>query len=501
MSFTDWLARRKGYIKPDEIKHSKKRSFSAAQVGRLTNSWTTTPKPLDTDIRNGLSKLVARSREQSLNNDYVRRFLALTKSNVVGSTGIVLQARVSDTNGQSDDLANKAIELGWKEFCRYGTFDVTGQHSFISACNLFIETVAKDGEVLAIVHNRWRHNKFRFALEFVDTQSLDIEHNRELSNGNVIQMSVELNGWRRPVAYHILTTSKTAFDYTLKGKNYRRVPAEKVIHRFLPEAAYQTRGFPWTVSSLMRLNMLNGYEESELVAARVASGKMGFFTSEAGSNAEYTGDETDIDGNVITEAEPGTFEMLPEGVKFEPYDPVHPTNAFEPFVKATLRGIAAGLGVSYFSLANDLESVNYSSGRLGTQEDRELWKSLQNWMIETFCYPLYNQWLENALLTESLTVAGKPLKSSRLEKYKSVTWQPRRWAWVDPQKDMNAYQTALDNNLISPSAVIRERGGDPEEVFKEIAHDREMFKKLNIERAPNPQTSGLFAGEDENEDN
>lgn len=499
MGLTDFFAKRKGYVKPDP-KKTARRSFSAAQISRLTNSWTTTPKPIDTDIQNGLRLLVARSREQSLNNDYVRRFLSLTKSNVIGPNGITLQARIADKNGRQDEHANQAIESGWKEFCRFGNFDVTGQHSFISACNLFIETVAKDGEALAVIHDRWKHNKFKFAIEFLDTQALDVEYNRELKNGNVIKMAVELNGFRRPVAYHLSTTSKTAYDYEHNGKRYKRIPAKNIIHRFLPESAFQTRGFPWTVSSLMRLNMLAGYEESELVAARVASGKMGFFTSETGSGAEYTGDEHDDDGNIITEAEPGTFEQLPEGVRLETFDPSHPSNAYEIFIKSTLRGIAAGLGVSYFTLANDLEGVNYSSGRLGTQEDRELWKALQNWMIETVCYPVYNRWLENALLTQSLLVAGKPLKISRTEKYRAVFWQPRRWAWVDPQKDMNAYQTALENNLISPSAVIRERGGDPDEVFAEIARDRERFKQLNIETQNKPADAGFLMGEENAEE-
>lgn len=494
MGFADWIARRKGYVKPEEMKPAKRRSFSASQVGRLTNSWTTTPKPIDTDIQNGLRRLVARSREQSINNDYVRRFFALTKSNVVGPNGITLQGKIVDNNGETDKLANKALEEGWQEFGRYGNFDVTGQHSFVSACNLFIETVAKDGEVLAIIHNRWKYNKFRFAIEFIDTQSLDVEFNKQLDNGNVIKMGVELNAWRRPVAYHLTTTSKTAYDYEHHGKRYKRIPAEYVIHRFLPEAAFQTRGFPWTVSSMMRLNMLAGYEESELVAARVASSKMGFFTSDVGSNAEYTGEETDENGNIITEAEPGTFEQLPEGVRLETFDPSHPANAYETFIKATLRGAAAGLGVSYFTLANDLENVNYSSGRLGTLEDREIWKAIQKWMVDCWCYPIFNAWLENALLTESLTVAGKPLKASRIDKYKKISWQPRRWAWTDPQKEMSAYKTGVEENFISVSAVIREQGRDPDEVYQEIADDKRRFKELNIEPIK-PGSPGFLMGE------
>lgn len=495
MGLIDRLARRRGYVKPDEVK-TKKRGFEAAKISRLVNSWTTTPQPIDADIHAGLQKLVARSREQAINNDYVRRFLALTKSNVVGPNGVTLQARSKDPGGTYDTLANDAIEAAFRDFCKKGSFDVTGKLSFVRASNLFIETVARDGEVLVLLHENWRGNRHGFAVEFIDTQALDVDLNEELKNGNTVRMGVELDAYRRPVAYYLRTTSKTAFDYETKGRKYRRVPASRVIHAFLPESVFQTRGFPWLVSCLMRLNMLHGYEESELVAARVGSAKMGFFTSDPGAPGEYTGEKTDAAGNIVMNAEPGTFEQLPEGVRLETFDPTHPASAYDSFIKATLRGIAAGLGVSYFSLANDLEGVNYSSGRLGTLEDRELWKSLQNWLIEEFCEPIFERWLSGALLRGVITVNDKPLAPSKIDKYRAVSWQPRRWSWTDPQKEMSAYQIGLQNNLISASQIIREQGRDPDEVFREIAKDREKFKELNIE----PAQAGFFNGAQNDDD-
>lgn len=492
MGLVDYFARKRGYIKPEEAK-TRKRSFSGAAIGRLTASWTTTPKPVDADIRSGLRVLRARSREQSINNDYVRRFLGLVKSNVVGPSGIILQARNIDNNGKLDSLANTAIEEAWQEWGEYGKPDVSGCMSWVDIQRLFIETIVKDGEVLMMKHRNWKENQFGYALSFIDVECLDVENNQTLSNGNVVKMGIELNKYRRPVAYHLLVTDASQEDYTLQGKKYQRIPADRIIHRFLPESVWQTRGFPWMASALLRMNMLNGYEEAELVAARVGSSKMGFFESE---NGETYGGEEDADGNVVTEAEPGTFEMLPQGVKFNAWDPSHPTSAFGDFVKVILRGIASGLGVSYFSLANDLEGVNYSSARVGSLEDREAWKALQNWMVDCFCKPVFAEWLQFALLRESIKVADKPLKASRYDKHKRVSWQPRRWAWVDPQKDMNAATTAIDHNIRSTSDVIREQGRDPEEVWQEIKRERDRWKELQIE----PASAGfLMPGENADE--
>jgi capsid protein len=109
--------------------------------------------------------------------------------------------------------------------------------------------------------------------------------------------------------------------------------------------------------------MLHGYREAELVAARVAASKMGFITSPDGDG--YTEDDLEDTHAPVMSAELGSFEQLPTGMDIKLFDPTHPTSAFSDFHKAVLRGIASGLGVSYASLASDLENVNYSSIRQG----------------------------------------------------------------------------------------------------------------------------------------
>lgn len=492
MGFTDWLARRKGYVKPDEIKQGR-RSFSGAQIGRLTASWTTTPKPADADIRSGLRVLRARSRELSQNNDFAKRFLTLLKSNLVGPKGIVMQARSRDGD-RLDTVANNALEAAWAMWGKFGSPDVTGQHSWRSMLELYVTTLARDGEVLLVKHRNWSKNAHRYALEFVDVEALDVDLNQDLGNGRAIRMGIEFDAYRRPVAYYLTAPNAKQDVYSYGSKKYRRVAADRVIHRFLIDSAWQSRGVPWMAAGMMRMKMLDGYEEAELVAARVASSKMGFFKSPTGD--AYTGDDMDDDGNVMIDAEPGTFEDIGNR-DFVSWDPAHPSTAYDSFIKGCLRGIAAGMGLSYHTLANDLEGVNYSSARIGALEDRELWKTLQEWIVESFCDVVYQDWIEGALLTGIKLQSGGTLSPGKLLKYREVSWQARRWAWVDPQKDMNAASTAIENNIRSISDVIREQGKDPDEVWLEIAAERKRMKELGIEPA---QVAGFLMAEEGGDD-
>lgn len=467
------------------------RGFDAAGTGNLMSSWSVTPQPINVDIRTGIKKLVARSRHEAQNNDHMKNFLRLAKTNIVGHTGITLQGRIKDPSGTADTLANEAIEAGWREWGRQGSPEVTGMMSWRSSQRLFVETLFRDGEVLIRKLHGWKENPHRFAFEFLDNQVLDTELNKQLPGGNVIKMGVELNEWRRPVAYHLLTSKPNAHDYYGQGKSYQRIEASEIIHAFLPEWVWQTRGIPGAVTALFRFNMLSGYEEAELVAARVAAAKMGFFEEKDDETPPLPGDsaiigsgEKDADGNFITDAEAGTFERLPRGYTVKTWDPQHPNAGFGDFVKAMLRGAASGLGVGYNTLANDPEGVNYTSLRHFALNDRDVWMSLQDWMVEVFCEPMYREWLSTALLTGELTVAGRPLRADREKKYQAIEWQPRRWAPVDPVKESAANEKEFNWKTRSPQQVIRERGGDPKTVLEDWKEWQEQTTAAGLTLGP-----------------
>jgi lambda family phage portal protein len=225
-------------------------------------------------------------------------------------------------------------------------------------------------------------------------------------------------------------------------------------------------------SAMSRLQMLGAYEEAELVAARVGACSMGFYTSEAGDS--FVGEEDDM-GNLIHEAEAGIFQQLPAGTSFQAFDPTHPTSAFKDFNKAILRGIASGLGVAYNSLSSDLEGVSYSSIRSGTIEERDQWRVKQNWMIQHFMLPIYENWLSMQLLTNTV---GQDM--TMFDSLMDVRWQAKSWNWVDPLKDIKASVEAINAGLKTHSEVISEQGGDIEDVFDQLAYEQALAKEKGL---------------------
>lgn len=450
--------------------------FKAADVDE-TDRWTAHPQSIDELITHRQHILVARSREQWSNNDYVRKFLKLMRKNVVGPLGVTMQAKCLKARGKLDKDTNDAIEADWADFCKKGNCDVTGGLSMRELECLVIETTGRDGEFIArLIYGR-NAGPHGFAVQMLDPQRLSTRmESRAGADGSFIRHGTEFNSFGRPVAYHFTSTDEWDSNYySFAGAGYIRVPAEEIIHDFVREVVGQKRGLPWTSTALFRLRNMNGFEQAAVQNARAGANKMGFFQWKEGY-----GPEADDDTPLSIDASPLSFHELPEGAELAEFAPLFPSGDTAPFLKSQLRGAASGLDVPYCELASDLEGVNFSSIRQGTLDARESYKELQQWLIESFKEKVFAAWLKWRLLNSAIVVKGRPLDPVNFSKYCCVVWQGRRWQWIDPRADVDSALKSIRGGLTSISQVIREQGRDPEAVFAEFAEDLKAMKAAGI---------------------
>tara|TARA_R110000824_G_scaffold296991_1_gene485221 strand:+ start:2861 stop:4318 length:1458 start_codon:yes stop_codon:yes gene_type:complete len=456
-----------------------RRGFAAAEKDRLTSLFKGTNTAINEVLKGQLPTLRARSRQLTMDNDYARRFLGMVKANVVGTNGIVLQSKARRPDGQLDKPDADAIEQAWSDWGHLDHCTMTGRLSWRDVQRLVIETVARDGECLVRFVNT-ASNPYGISLHVLEADHLDTEFNRPRERlSNEVRMGIEVDTYGRHVAYHLRATHPGEQTIHFQGKVYERIPAEQLLHLCMIERPGQLRGIPWMQTAIRRLNMLGGYEEAELVAARVSASKMGFYTSPDGD--QYTGDDSDSAGNLVSDVEPGSFEQLPAGMGFESFDPQHPTTAFDAFVRASLRGASAGLNVSYHTLANDLERVNFSSIRSGVLEEREQWRVLQGWYVEQFCDRVFRRWLKSALTTNALA-----LPPEKYSKFTDVQWQPRGWSWVDPLKDQKANAEGIALGVMTRSDIAAAQGKDLEEIFEQLEREKTMAEQYGLSFGTEP---------------
>ncbi len=460
--------------KPTSKKKFFQRNFASAKYDNLFHGWRGTDLSADQELINNLQVIRNRVRQVCNDDVYARRFLSMTKSNVIGSDGIILQSKAKRDDGTFDTVDIQTIETAWKKWGDEKRFASADRRlNWLDIQRLVIETLARDGEVF-IRMVRTPNNPFNFSLFIMEGDWFDLKKNEFLNENRVIRMSIEQNGFGEPVAYHQLqyqpNNNYVTDPFT---KPTERVSPDEIIHLYIMERPGQSRGIPWMNTALRGLEMLHQYHESELVASRIGSSAMGFFTSQ--DSQGYTGVDKDESGNIITEFQPGTFQQLPDGVKFEPFTPNHPTNAFPTFVKSILRSISSGLGVSYNALSSDLESVNFSSIRAGVMEERVVWQTLQNFMVNNFCRPVFNNWLRMAIASGELN-----LPMQKIDKFENVSWVPRGWSYVDPLKEINAHKVAHEMGVESLTDIASSKGKDLQEIFEKIKRENELAEQLGI---------------------
>jgi len=461
-----------------KTKKTGRRNFNAAQSNRLTSAWITSPISINQSLRGNLRKLRERSRDAARNDPYAKKYFSLVRSNVIGAGGINFQVKTEN----EDHLKKIAtdIEAQFKIWSRKEYCTLTGKLSWIESQRLFVTKLARDGEVL-IRKVYDKTNPFGFSLKFYDASWLDENMYSSAPNGNQIIMGVEIDANDKPVAYWL---TPPMGDWMIRNRKITRVPADEIIHAFMIlEDETQARGVPWLHASLLKLNMLDGYEEAELVGRRISASNMGFFSPPF--DAENQDDEDD-DGNkidLIEEFEPGVLKELPPGYTFSEFNPKNPDSTADSFKSTVLGGVAAGADVAKHSITGDMSEVNYSSARIAMLDERDFWQTIQQFVIENFCQPIFDEWLKSAMLMNQLNLTAKDY-----EKVRFVKWFPRGWSWVDPEKEVKADVLAIEEGLTTATEVLAEQGQDIEEFLKIRQKEQQLYEQYGVEYPKNDKS-------------
>ena len=223
------------------------------------------------------------------------------------------------------------------------------------------------------------------------------------------------------------------------------------------------------------MHQLAGMTEATLIKSRASSALMAFVQTNDPDG--LIGDGEVYENERVSTFEPGKFVYLNPNETINVPNLDSPAGEFEPFNKIILRSLASGCGVSYESVSKDFSETNYSSSRLSLLEDRDHYKMIQKYLEERFLQPLFDLWLELAVLSGNLELPNYELDR---DKYRKVRWLFRGWAWVDPQKEVQASVTAIKAGLKTQSQVISEMGGDIEELLPARKNEVEQAEQLGL---------------------
>ena len=466
------------------------RFFDAAKTDNHTFNWMVENTSIHKALDHRLGILRARCQDGERNNAILRRYFNILTQNVVGGDGFNLQNRAIDRydeNGQPvyDKQANDAIEAAWKDFCKPENFSI-GKKSAAAFQQLGLRRTACDGEAF-ITHHYSSDYKYGYKPRLVNADSLDYTYH-DTKKG--IIFGTQINELYE-AQYHYFRKFDLHDDLhgTLFAPHKRiAVDANEINHLYFTDYAEQTRGYPWASSIMLLIEMLKSYEKAELVAATNASKLLGFFKKVFGAGGPTPESDPKLaKGNWTIDVKDGEFMGLPEGYDFVANQMSHPLTQYGDYTKTLERRISIGLNITYALLFSNLKDVNFSSARIGSNEDLEYFILLQNWMIEHFVKPIYERWLRASLDLGAIKLpSGRPLPSDRFDKFNAPRFIGRRWKYMDPLKETNSDIARVNARLISRKRLMAERGIDYEEELAQIEQEEKDLIERGIPSKDTP---------------
>jgi lambda family phage portal protein len=369
----------------------------------------------------------------------------------------------------------------WTDEC-----DADGQADFYGMQTIVARALFEAGECFIRFRPRAPDDLMTVPLQvqLLESDMCPYTKNEKASNGNYIMNGIELDFLGKRAAYYFYPTHPgDSRPLLFDVRETVRVPASEVLHVFKCTRPGQMRGVPLITPALVRMFLLDQYDDAELERKRIAAMFAGFVTAPAPEDVvpidgiDTSAEQDDIG---LSGLEPGTMQMLRPGEDIKFAEPADVGGSYEAYQYRQQLALYAAVGIPYSLATSDLRRANYSSLRGSIVEYRRKLEQVQhNVIVFQMCRPIWQRWMDTAVLAQALDIeAGEYLGNVR--DYQRAKWIPQRNDWVDPLKDRQAEKLAVDAGFKSRSDVIEAEGSDPEENDKRIAADKAREKALGL---------------------
>lgn len=459
----------------------------------------------DSDLLPELDTLMSRSRDLARNNGLMAGGVQTLKDNIVGA--VCRLVANPDYRLLGWDVT-KAREWGNATEAKFRSWAETTECDAGRTLNLQGLTIQAlgasmtNGDALALPMWLPRPDS-RWSTRLMAVESDRLDTPVEMRGRYNIRKGIEFDDYGAPTAYYILKhhpgdllagLGSYPFNPLMVWPNWERVPAftewgrRRVIHLHDKERAGQSRGKPIVAAVMREFHMAGKYSANELEASVAQSLVMAALESDLDPNsaAALFGEKPREEWNKSVKSAQGIRRLkgaavipLPIGAKLNGFAPSRPNQAFEAFMLAVLRHIAAGLNIPYELLVKDFSKTNYSSARAALLEAWRYFNGRRRWLVDYWLKPIYELWLEEAV--NAGEIEAPDFYENRYA-YTRCRFIFGGKGWVDPVKEAQAAVLRVAAGFSTLEQECAEQGLDYEEVLDQRMVERQMM----VERGLNP---------------
>lgn len=443
------LSRERARLKLQRVERARA-EYDGATRGRRAEGWRRRGTDANAEIGRAQKLLRDTARDMVRNNGHAARAVSVLTANTIG-TGITFQVK-------RDGAVDARLQAIARRHLETTDIDADGRHDLYGLQRLAFRAVVESGA--AIVRYRQRRTSdgltLPFQLQVLEPDYLDDRKHGRTTSGSHLY-GVEFDAIGRRTAYWLFSDHPgSSIGLTIASKP---TPARDVIHLFRADRPGQQHGVTWFAPVILRMRDFADYEDAELIRQKIAACHVGVVHGES---------DDEVGAEPFETLEPGAIWHAPDGREIT-FNAPPQTNSYDPYVKVSLRAIAVGMNVSAHSLTGDLSDLNFSSGRLGWQDDQ---RQIDGWQWQMFI-PQFCAGVGGWLL-RMLELTGEDVRGVTVE------WTPPRRAMVNPAEEVKANRDAIRSGQTTLSQVLREAGFDPAQVLAEWAADAALLDELGL---------------------
>ncbi len=176
----------------------------------------------------------------------------------------------------------------------------------------------------------------------------------------------------------------------------------------------------------------------------------------------------------------GMIADLPERTRAKSVSPARPNTAFDAFVLSLVRQIGSALGIPAEVLLLNFEA-SYSASRGALLEAWKLFNYWRTWWVTNFCQPIYEEWLNEAVLRGRVKAPGFLDDPMIRYAYSWADWTGPSQGQLDPVKEVEAAVLRVENGFSTRQRETAElTGGDWELNHRQRVKEEALRKEAGF---------------------
>jgi lambda family phage portal protein len=453
--------------------------YSQHGASRIKNSlrgWFTRGSNADEDIVRNLETLRDRSRDLFMGTPLATGALKTIRTNVVGA-GLRLNANIDFKYlGLTPEQAAEWEEHAEREFALLAdttNIDAGRRMTFGQLQGLAILSALMSGDAFAALKIKPRVGvpyDLRVALFEGDLvcNPMPIPPDTDIYGGIEQDADGEaIAAWVAKVYPRAATLSNV-----FKAQEWARIPfygeltgRPNLLHITQDwERPGQRRGVPLLAPVMEMLKQLGRYSDAELMNAIVSAMFTIFVKSTTPQNPLQSGlpnweraPQIDADDTAYQMGN-GAIIGLADNEDISIANPSRANTAFEAFVKAFCEQIGAALELPKEVLLKAFDA-SYSASRGALLEAWKMFKMRRQWLIQTFCQPIYEEWLAEAVAKGRIIAPGFFEDAAIRAAWCGAQWYGPSQGHLNPLQEATAAKIRIEEELSTREREAAEFSG------------------------------------------